>query len=279
MIIKLFKPYTNTTRHKSSINYINISKKKPEKSLIIYNYQHKGRNNQGKITSRHKGGGHKKKFRIIDFIRNKYDILGKVVSIEYDPYRNANISLINYIDGEKRYILHPENLKIGNFIISTQTICNFQVGNNLLLANIPNGTEIHNLELFPNKGGQLIRSAGNSAIILTKEKNFVIIRLASKEIRLFNQNCRATIGKISNEDYYRLKLGKAGRSRWLGIRPHVRGSAMNPIDHPHGGGTGKTSIGKKNPKTPWGKITLGLKTRKKKNKSNIFIIKNNKKLN
>lgn len=279
MIIKLFKPYTNTTRHKSNINTINISKKKPEKSLIIYNYQHKGRNNQGKITSRHKGGGHKKKYRIIDFIRNKYDIIGKVVSIEYDPYRNANISLINYIDGEKRYILHPENLKIGNFIISTQTICNFQVGNNLLLANIPNGTEIHNLELFPNKGGQLIRIAGNSALILTKEKNFVIIRLSSKEIRLFNQNCRATIGKISNEDYYRLKLGKAGRSRWLGIRPHVRGSAMNPIDHPHGGGTGKTSIGKKNPKTPWGKITLGLKTRKKKNKSNIFIIKNNKKLN
>jgi large subunit ribosomal protein L2 len=276
MIIKFYKPYTSTTRHKTTLKVLGLLKNKPEKSLIILHHQAKGRNNQGKITCRHHGGGHKKRYRIIDFKRNKYNIKGIVSTIEYDPYRNANISLINYLDGEKRYILHPENLKIGDYI-TTNFNCEIKIGNNLLLKNIPLGVDIHNLELFPKKGGQLIRSAGTAALILAKEKDFAIIRLASKEVRLFNKNCQATIGKISNSDFYNIKLGKAGRSRWLGIKPTVRGSAMNPIDHPHGGGTGKTSIGKKNPKTPWGKATLGLKTRKKKNKSNIFILKHFKK--
>ena len=272
MIIKIYKPYTSTTRHKTSIDFSHLSKIKPEKSLIGLNHRANGRNNQGKITIRHHGGGHKKKYRIIDFKRNKYNIKGIVSTIEYDPYRNAYISLINYLDGEKRYILHPETLKIGDYI-NAGIDSEIKVGNNLPLSNIPVGIEIHNLEFFPKKGGQLIRTAGNSAIILAKEKNLVIIRLASKEIRLFKKECCATIGKISNSDYYNINLGKAGRSRWLGIRPTVRGSAMNPVDHPHGGGTGKSPIGKKHPVTPWGKATLGLKTRKKKNKSNIFIIK------
>lgn len=272
MTIKFYKPYTSTTRYKSSIDFSNLSKIKPEKSLISICHQAKGRNNQGKITIRHHGGGHKKKYRIIDFKRNKYNIIGTVSTIEYDPYRNTYISLIKYIDGEKRYILYPEKLKIGDKIIAGIDY-EINIGNSLPLYKIPVGIEIHNLEFFPKKGGQLVRSAGTSALILAKEKNFVIVRLASKEIRLFNKQCFATIGKISNADYHNITLGKAGRARWFGIRPTVRGSAMNPVDHPHGGGTGKSPIGKKHPVTPWGKATLGLKTRKKKNKSNIFIIK------
>ena len=275
MAIKIYKPYTPSTRNRSVLDFSELSKQKPEKSLLVPNHRAKGRNNQGKITIRHKGGGHKRRYRLIDFRRNKYDMLGRVLSIEYDPNRNANISLIQYEDGEKRYILHPEKLNIGDSIISTKQnkITEIKAGNALSLANIPLGTEVHNIELFPGKGGQLIRAAGTSGKILAKEKNFVVLRLSSKEIRLFKEECFATIGKISNGDIYNVVLGKAGRKRWLGVRPTVRGSVMNPVDHPHGGGEGRCPIGKPRPLTPWGKPALGVKTRKKKNKSDLFIIR------
>jgi len=272
MGIKIYKPYTPSTRNKSSLDFSILSKKKPEKALTISNQRAKGRNNQGRITIRHKGGGHKKLYRLIDFKRNKYDIAGKVAAIEYDPNRNAYLALINYEDGEKRYILHPENLNIGDQIYSGKN-CQISIGNAMPLDLIPLGTDIHNLELFPGKGGQLIRSAGGSAKILAKENNFVVLRLCSKEIRLFKKECFATIGKISNSDFYNVILGKAGRKRWLGVRPTVRGSVMNPVDHPHGGGEGRCPIGKPRPLTPWGKPALGLKTRKKKKKSDLFIIR------
>jgi large subunit ribosomal protein L2 len=272
MGIKIYKPYTDSTRNRSVLDFSNLSKEKPEKSLLISNHRSKGRNNQGKITIRHKGGGHKRRYRLIDFKRNKYDIEGQVVSIQYDPNRNSNIALINYKDGEKRYILHPENLNIGDKISSGETGL-IKIGNALTLKNIPLGTEVHNVELLPKKGGQLIRAAGTSAKILAKEKDFVILRLSSKEIRLFKKECFATIGKISNSDIYNVVSGKAGRKRWLGIRPTVRGSVMNPNDHPHGGGEGKCPIGKPRPLTPWGKPALGVKTRKRRNKSDIFIIR------
>lgn len=272
MGIKIYKPYTPSTRQKSSLDFSGLSKIKPEKSLLVSNQRFKGRNNQGRITIRHKGGGHKRRYRLIDFKRNKYEIPGKVISIEYDPNRNANISLISYEDGEKRYILHPENLKVGDLVISGKGSA-IKVGNALPLENIPLGTDVHNIELFPGKGGQLVRAAGTSAKILAKENNFVILRLSSKEIRLFKKECIATIGRVSNSDFYNVVLGKAGRKRWLGIRPTVRGSVMNPVDHPHGGGEGRCPIGKPRPLTPWGKPALGVKTRKRKNKSDIFIIR------
>ena len=272
MGIKIYKPYTPTSRNKSSLDFSLLTKIKPERSLTVANHRAKGRNNQGRITTRHKGGGHKRCYRLIDFKRNKYDSKGKVISIEYDPNRNANISLISYEDGEKRYILHPENLKVGDTIYSGKNYP-IQVGNALPLDNIPLGTDVHNIELFPGKGGQLVRAAGTSAKILAKENNFVVLRLSSKEIRLFKKECFATIGRVSNADFYNVVLGKAGRSRWLGIRPTVRGSVMNPVDHPHGGGEGRCPIGKPRPLTPWGKPALGIKTRKRKNKSDIFIIR------
>ena len=272
MGIKIYKPYTPTSRNKSSLDFSLLTKIKPERSLTVANHRAKGRNNQGRITTRHKGGGHKRCYRLIDFKRNKYDSKGKVISIEYDPNRNANISLISYEDGEKRYILHPENLKVGDSIYSGKNFP-IQVGNALPLDSIPLGTDVHNIELFPGKGGQLVRSAGTSAKILAKENNFVVLRLSSKEIRLFKKECFATVGRVSNADFYNVVLGKAGRSRWLGIRPTVRGSVMNPVDHPHGGGEGRCPIGKPRPLTPWGKPALGIKTRKRKNKSDIFIIR------
>lgn len=272
MTIKTYKPYTPTTRHKSGIDFSNLVKKEPEKSLTKGNHRAKGRNNQGRITTRHKGGGHKRLYRTIDFKRNKYDIEGKVIAIEYDPNRNSDIALIQYLDGEKRYILHPEKLKIGDTIISSKNSPN-NIGNALCLENIPLGTDVHNVELQPGKGGQLARSAGTTAKILAKENNFVVLRLSSKEIRLFRKECFATIGRLSNSDIYNVKLGKAGRSRWLGIRPTVRGSVMNPVDHPHGGGEGRCPIGKPRPLTPWGKPALGVKTRKKRNRSDMFIIR------
>jgi len=272
MGIKIYKPYTDSTRNRSVLDFSSLSKVKPEKSLLTSNHRSKGRNNQGRITIRHKGGGHKRRYRLIDFKRNKYDIEGEVISIEYDPNRNANIALINYKDGEKRYILHPENLKISDKITSGKNV-SITVGNSLPLDSIPLGTDVHNVELLPKKGGQLIRAAGTSAKVLAKEKNFVVLRLSSKEIRLFKKECFATIGKISNSDIYNVVLGKAGRKRWLVIRPTVRGSVMNPVDHPHGGGEGRCPIGKPRPLTPWGKPALGVKTRKRKNKSDIFIIR------
>lgn len=275
MTIKVYKPYTPTTRNKRTLDFSLITIKKPEKSLTAFNHRSNGRNNMGRITTRHKGGGHKRLYRIIDFRRNKYNVQGKVASIEYDPNRNVNISLINYEDGEKRYILHPENLKIGD-LIQSGTTTNAQVGNALPLSSIPLGTEIHNVELIPGKGGQVIRSAGTSAKVLAKENDYVVLRLPSKEIRLFRKECYATIGKLSNSDFYNVSFGKAGRSRWLGIRPTVRGSAMNAVDHPHGGGEGRCPIGKARPLTPWGKPTLGLKTRKRGKKSNAFIVRRRK---
>lgn len=272
MGIKIYKPYTPSTRNKSSLDFSNLSKNKPEKSLLCSIHRAKGRNNQGRITIRHKGGGHKKRYRLIDFKRNKFEIPGKVVSIEYDPNRNTNIALISYEDGEKRYILQPEKLAL-NAMISSGKNAPIEIGNALPLNNIPLGTDVHNVELIPGKGGQLIRAAGTSAKILAKENNFVVLRLSSKEIRLFKKECFATIGRLSNPDFYNVVLGKAGRSRWLGIRPTVRGSVMNPVDHPHGGGEGRCPIGKPRPLTPWGKPALGIKTRKRKNKSDLFIIR------
>ena len=272
MGIKIYKPYTPSSRNKSSLDFSNLSKNKPEKSLLISLHRAKGRNNQGRITTRHKGGGHKRRYRLIDFKRNKFNISGIVNSIEYDPNRNTNIALINYEDGEKRYILHPENLNVGDKILASHN-AEIKIGNSLPLDNIPLGTDVHNVELIPGKGGQLIRSAGTSAKILAKENNFVVLRLSSKEIRLFKKECSATVGKLSNSDFYNVVLGKAGRSRWLGVRPTVRGSVMNPVDHPHGGGEGRCPIGKPRPLTPWGKPALGMKTRKKKNKSDMFIIR------
>jgi large subunit ribosomal protein L2 len=272
MAIKIYKPYTPTTRNRSVLDFSNLSKERPEKSLVVSNHRAKGRNNKGRITIRHKGGGHKRLYRLIDFRRNKYNVKGKVTTIEYDPNRNANISLIQYEDGEKRYILHPENLLINEFILSGQNI-EIKIGNALPLSNIPLGVEVHNIELFPGKGGQLVRTAGSSAKILAKENDYVVLRLSSKEIRLFKKECFATIGKVSNSDIYNVVLGKAGRTRWLGIRPTVRGSVMNPVDHPHGGGEGRCPIGKPRPLTPWGKPALGMKTRNKKKKSDLFIIR------
>lgn len=272
MAIKIYKPYTPTMRNRSVLDFSSLTKKKPEKSLTVSNHRAKGRNNRGRITTRHKGGGHKRLYRLIDFKRNKYDIEGKVVAIEYDPNRNANIALIHYADGEKRYILHPEGLKIGDSILAGKN-AKPTTGNALSLELIPLGADVHNIELFPGKGGQLMRSAGTSARILAKENNFVVLRLSSKEIRLFKKECLATVGKISNSDFYNVVLGKAGRNRWLGVRPAVRGSVMNPIDHPHGGGEGRCPIGHARPLTPWGKSALGLKTRKRRKRSDVFIIR------
>ena len=272
MGIKIYKPYTPSSRNKSSLDFSNISKDKPEKSLVVSNHRSKGRNNQGRITTRHKGGGHKRRYRLIDFKRNKFNITGTVTSIEYDPNRNTNIALIVYQDGEKRYILHPEQLNIGDNVTAGNNV-ELKIGNSLPLNSIPLGTDVHNVELIPGKGGQLIRSAGTCAKILAKENNFVVLRLSSKEIRLFKKECFATIGRLSNSDFYNVVLGKAGRNRWLGVRPTVRGSVMNPVDHPHGGGEGRCPIGKPRPLTPWGKPALGIKTRKKKNRSDMFIIR------
>lgn len=276
MIIKFYKPYTSSSRYKSSLDFSLLTKKKPEKSLTFANQRSNGRNNQGKITTRHKGGGHKRLYRKIDFKRNKFDMEGIVLAVEYDPNRNANLALIKYKDGERRYILHPENLKINDLVISSKKMNdNINIGYALPLYLIPLGSEVHNIELISGKGGQIIRSAGTFAKILAKEGNFVILKLSSKEIRLFRKDCFATIGRLSNSDIYNVTLGKAGRSRWKGIRPSVRGSAMNAVDHPHGGGEGRSPIGKARPLTPWGVPTLGFKTRKKK-KSDAFIIRKRK---
>ena len=263
MIIRFYKPYTPGTRNKILSAFIEITKSKPEKNLIKKNHRKKGRNNRGIITSRHRGGGHKKQYRLIDFKRTKNNIKGIVNSIEYDPNRNSRIALIHYLDGEKRYILYPKNLKIGDIICSGLNIP-ITIGNTLSLENIPLGSLIHNIELIPFRGGQLVRAAGTSAKVLAKEGNYITLKLPSKEIRLIHKECLATIGEIGNNDIFLTQNGKAGRTRWLGKRPKVRGSAMNACDHPHGGGEGKTSIGRSYPRTPWGKPTLKVKTRKKK---------------
>jgi len=275
MTTRTFKAYTPGTRQKIALTFFDITKTKPEKSLTKGFQRSKGRNNRGIITIRHRGGGHKRRYRFIDFKRNKREINGIVSSIQYDPNRNARIALVNYEDGEKRYILQPEALKIGTKIMSGENAPLIS-GNSLPLKQIPLGTEIHNIEIHPKKGGQLVRSAGTSAKILAKESNYVTLRLPSKEIRLIHENCYATIGRVSNSDYMNICLGKAGRKRWLGKRPAVRGVVMNPCDHPHGGGEGRSPIGRPRPVTPWGKPALGIKTRSKNKYSNIYILKSRK---
>ena len=276
MAIKKYKPTSNGRRNMTSSDFAEITTNKPEKSLLEPIKRKAGRNNQGKITVRHHGGGHKKQYRVIDFKRLKDGIPGRVATIEYDPNRSANIALINYADGEKRYILAPKGLEVGQTILSGPE-ADIKVGNALPLVNIPMGTTIHNIEMKPGKGGQLVRSAGTSAQVLGREGKYVIVRLQSGEVRLILAECRATIGQVGNEQHELINIGKAGRSRWLGKRPTVRGSVMNPNDHPHGGGEGRSPIGRKSPMTPWGKPTLGYKTRNKKNKSSKFIIRGRKK--
>jgi large subunit ribosomal protein L2 len=272
MGIRLYKSYTPGTRHRALSAFTEITKAKPEKSLLQKNHRPKGRNNRGIITIRHRGGGHKRRYRILDFNRTKYGISGTVAGIEYDPNRNARIALIYYDDGEKRYILHPKGLTIGDKVLSGSGL-SATVGNTLPLKEIPLGTSIHNIELIPKKGGQLVRAAGTSAKILAKEGNYVTLRLPSKEIRLLRKECFATIGEISNNDAFLIQSGKAGRTRWLGKRPTVRGSVMNPCDHPHGGGEGRAPIGRTRPLTPWGKPALGIKTRKRKKLSDAYILR------
>lgn len=276
MGIKKFKPTSPSRRQMTVSTFEEITTSTPEKSLLAPLSKKAGRNNQGRITVRHQGGGHKRKYRIIDFKRNKDGIVGRVATIEYDPNRSANIALINYLDGEKRYIIAPHGLKVGDEIVSGPD-ADIKTGNALPLEKIPVGTTIHNIELKPGKGGQLVRAAGTSAQLLGRDGEFVIVRLSSGETRRIHNVCRATIGQVGNLDHELINIGKAGRSRWLGVRPTVRGSVMNPNDHPHGGGEGRAPIGRKAPVTPWGKPTLGLKTRKKKNKSDQYIIRRRKK--
>ena len=276
MVIRIYKPNTPGTRNRGVASFNEITtKNKPERSLITANHRARGRNNQGLITIRHRGGGHKRRYRVIDFKRNKHNIAARVASIEYDPNRNARISLLHYQDGEKRYILSAQNVKVGTTLMSGPD-AEIQLGNSLPLENIPLGLEVHNIELIPGNGGQIVRAAGTSAKILAKEGKYVTLRLPSKEIRLIRKECYATIGVVSNAEHSNITIGKAGKKRWLGIRPTVRGVVMNPCDHPHGGGEGRSPIGRKRPITPWGKAALGVKTRKKRKASDIYIVRRRK---
>lgn len=272
MAIKKYNPTSPARRHMTVSAFEEITKKEPEKSLLVALKSKAGRNAQGRITVRHQGGGAKRKYRIIDFKRNKDGVPAKVAGIEYDPNRSANIALLHYADGEKRYIISPNGLKVGDMVVSGDN-ADIKVGNALPLRNIPVGTVIHNIELTPGKGGQLVRSAGNSAQLMAKEGNFVQVRLPSGEVRMIRSECKATVGEVGNQDHENISIGKAGRKRHMGVRPTVRGSVMNPVDHPHGGGEGRSPIGRPTPVTPWGKPALGYKTRKKNNKSDQYIIK------
>ena len=272
MAIRTYKPTTPSRRHMTNSTFSEITTSTPEKSLLVSLKKTGGRNNTGAITCRHIGGGNKRKYRIIDFKRNKDGIVGKVATIEYDPNRNANICLINYLDGEKRYILAPQGLKVGDKIVSGESV-DIKTGNAMEVRNIPEGTFIHNVELQPGKGGQMCRAAGTSAQILGSEGKYVTLRLASGEVRKVLATCRATVGVVGNEDWNLVNLGKAGKSRWYGVRPTVRGSVMNPNDHPHGGGEGKCPVGRDAPRTPWGKRALGVKTRDTKKASNKLIVR------
>ena len=277
MAIKSYKPMTNGTRGMTKLDYSEeITKTTPEKSLVVTLKKKGGRNNQGKITVRHRGGGAKRKYRIIDFKRDKDGVIGTVSSIEYDPNRSANIALIKYADGEKRYIIAPKGIKVGDKIESGAN-ADIKVGNALPLENIPEGTVVHNVELKAGKGGELARSAGSSVQILGREGKYTLIRLTSGEVRKVLSTCRATIGEVGNADHELVNLGKAGRKRHMGIKPSVRGSVMNPNDHPHGGGEGRAPIGRKGPVTPWGKPALGYKTRKNKKASDKLIVRRRKK--
>jgi large subunit ribosomal protein L2 len=272
MGIRIYRPYTPGTRERSVADFAEITRSEPEKSLTRSVHRPKGRNNRGVITCRHRGGGHKRLYRIIDFRRDKRNIPAKVAAIEYDPNRNARIALLYYQDGEKRYILCPAGLTVGTTVIAGED-SPFEVGNALPLGSMPLGTTVHNVELVPGKGGQIVRAAGTSAQIVAKEGNFVTLRLPSTEVRMIRRECYATIGAVGNSESRNISLGKAGRKRWLGRRPEVRGSVMNPVDHPHGGGEGRAPIGRSGPVTPWGKPALGMKTRKKKKASSALIVR------
>ena len=272
MSIRTYGPTSPSRRNMTNLTFEEITKSTPEKSLTVKLSKTGGRNNQGVITTRHIGGGHKRRYRIVDFKRNKDGIVGTVKAVEYDPNRNANILLVFYADGEKRYILAPSGVKVGDKVVSGENV-DIKVGNALPLKNIPEGTFVHNIELSPKKGGQMCRAAGTSAQVLGSESGHVILRLASGEVRKVLEDCRATVGVVGNEDFALVNKGKAGKTRWLGVRPTVRGSVMNPNDHPHGGGEGRQPVGRKAPMTPWGKIALGLKTRKTKNKTNRLIVR------
>ncbi|OGD30065.1 50S ribosomal protein L2 [Candidatus Azambacteria bacterium RIFCSPHIGHO2_02_46_12] len=274
--MKIYRPTTPGRRQMSVVDFSVLTKSKPEKRLTAGLRSRAGRNSQGRITVRHQGGGHKKQYRLVDFKQDKFEVPGKVVSIEYDPNRTSFIALVNYKDGDKRYILAPQNLKVGDAVLTSESAL-FETGNRLPLSKIPLGTFIHNIELSPNKGGQLARSAGSSVQLLSREGGYANLVLPSSEIRRVQENCMASIGVLSNPEHNLVSIGKAGRSRWMGVRPTVRGSAMNPVDHPHGGGEGRQPIGLKFPKTPWGKHALGVKTRRKKKLSNKFIISRRKK--
>lgn len=276
MGIRIYRPYTPGTRERSISDFSELTRSKPEKSLTKSRHRPKGRNNRGVITCRHRGGGHKKLYRIIDFRRDKRNIPAKVASIEYDPNRNARIALLYYQDGEKRYILHPAGLAVGTTVIAGAD-APIEIGNALPLSNIPLGTIVHNVELVPGKGGQIVRAAGTSAQVAAKEGNFVTLKLPSSEVRLIRRECYATIGQVGNADIRNASLGKAGRKRHLGRRPEVRGSVMNPVDHPHGGGEGRAPIGRPGPVTPWGKPALGRKTRKKRKLSDALIVRRRRK--
>ena len=272
MGIKTYNPYTPSRRQMTGSDFSEITKTTPEKSLVVSLSKNSGRNNQGKITVRHRGGGNRRKYRLVDFKRKKDGIAAKVIGIEYDPNRTANIALICYADGEKAYILAPAGLKVGMKVMSGAE-AEVRPGNCLPLSAIPVGTMVHNIELYPGKGGQLVRSAGNGAQVMAKEGKYATLRLPSGEMRMVQINCRATIGVVGNGEHNLINIGKAGRKRHMGIRPTVRGSVMNPNDHPHGGGEGKTGIGRPGPCTPWGKPALGLKTRKKNKQSNKLIVR------
>ncbi len=272
MAMKTYKPTSPARRQMSNVDYSCLSKDAPERSLLTSLKKHAGRNSYGRITVRHQGGGNKVKYRIIDFKRNKMDVAATVASIQYDPNRSAFIALLQYEDGEKAYIICPEGLNVGDKVISSAN-ADIKPGNALPIENIPVGTVIHNIELYPGKGAQLVRSAGNSAQLMAKENGYAQIRLPSGEVRMVRLNCMATIGVVSNSEHANVSIGKAGRKRHMGVRPTVRGSVMNPCDHPHGGGEGKSPIGRSGPVTPWGKPTLGYKTRNKKAKSEKLIVK------
>lgn len=272
MGIRTYRPMTPGKRQASVSDFSEVSKKEPEKSLTKFKHNSKGRNNRGVVTSRHRGGGHKRLYRDIDFRRQKLNVPAKVAAIEYDPNRNARIALLYYKDGEKSYILAPAGLNVGMTVIAGEN-APYEVGNALPLSRIPLGTEVHNIELTPGRGGQMVRSAGAFAQVVAKEGDYVTIKLPSKEVRMVRKECFATIGKVGNAEIRNIKLGKAGRTRHLGIRPHVRGSAMNPVDHPHGGGEGRAPIGRSGPVTPWGKPALGKKTRRAKKSSGRLIVR------
>ncbi len=272
MGIRIYRPYTPGTRQHSVTDFAEITRTEPEKSLTRHRHRPKGRNNRGVITCRHRGGGHKRLYRVVDFRRDKHSVPAKVAAVEYDPNRNARLALLYYRDGEKRYILHPAGLAVGTEVVAGPD-SPIEVGNALPLGNIPTGTIVHNVELTPGRGGQIVRAAGGAAQVQAKEGQYVLVKLPSGEVRRIRRECYATIGQVGNTDARNTSLGKAGRKRWLGRRPEVRGSVMNPVDHPHGGGEGRAPIGRSGPVTPWGKPALGAKTRKRKKASNALIVR------